>query len=283
MRKLLTSFAAATALATASLSAPVAAQDEMSPAQEAKMLEMMGSLFQADPLTPEQEARLPIATQVVNQVMPEGFYGEMMGEMMDGIMGTMFGMLTGPLGADGLITRKVGLDDDAMPELNDEEASEIVALLDPAAEQRGDVIQTVMTEWMQGMFTQMEPPMREGLSKAYAVRFDESELADVQAFFATDTGAKYATESMAIFADPQIMSAMMQTMPAVMGSLGDMAESMEAAMAELPEERGYDELSAAQRSRLAALLSLSEADLKMQMEMAAQNAEEMEEDSDTSQ
>ncbi len=255
----------------------------MSDEQEAQMMQMLGQMFQADPLTPEQEARLPIASQVVNQVMPEGFYGEMMGEMMDGVMGPLFGMLTGPLGADGLIARKVGLDDDAMPELSDEEASEIVALLDPAAEQRGDVIQTVMMEWMQGMFTQMEPPMREGLSKAYAVRFDEAELADVQAFFATGTGAKYATESMAIFADPQIMSAMMQTMPAVMGSVGDMAESMEAAMAELPAERGYNELSAAQRSRLATLVSLSEADLKMQMEMAAQDAAEVEEGSDTSQ
>lgn len=61
---------------------------------------------------------------------------------------------------------------------------------------------------------------------------------------------------MALFADPQVMQAMMQAMPAMMSGLGDLDAAMIEAMAALPAQRGYDDLSAAERARLAELLDV---------------------------
>ncbi|NVD44624.1 DUF2059 domain-containing protein [Qipengyuania atrilutea] len=278
----ITKLSIAGALASASLCAPAVAQDDIttikpeiapknvSGAEEAEMMAALQQMFQAEPLTAEQEARLPEARAVVVKVLPEGFYGQMMGDMMDSIMQPLFGMVTGPLGARGLIERKVGLEGENLPDLTDEQSEQIVDLLDPKAEQRAEQIQGVLTSFMTDMFARLEPPMRDGLTNAYAVRFSERELGDITAFFATPTGARYASESMAVFADPQVMSAMMQSVPAMLGSLPEMAGELEAAAAELPEARGYDDLSSAERSRLAGLLDLSEVELRQKMAAAAE-------------
>ena len=273
---------AAGMLAAASLCTPAAAQTDISTVKpevapknasadaEAEMMAALQQMFQAEPLTAEQEARLPEARAVVVKVLPEGFYGQMMGDMMDSIMQPLFGMATGQMGARSLVERKVGLYGEELPDLSEEQSEQVVALLDPQAEQRAEQMQSVLTGFMTEMFAALEPPMRDGLTNAYAVRFSERELGDIAAFFATPTGARYASESMAVFTDPQVMSAMMQSVPAMLGSLPEMAGELEAAAAELPEARGYDDLSAAERSRLAGLLGLSEAELRENMAAAAE-------------
>ncbi|WP_156493921.1 DUF2059 domain-containing protein, partial [Erythrobacter sp. HI0028] len=145
--------------------------------------------------------------------------------------------------------------------LGEDEQAELTAMLDPAYEARGDAMVEVLTLRMGGMFSAMEAPMREGLSKAYAVRFDEGQLADIAAFFATPTGSEYARESMALFADPQVMQASMQALPAMMNGFGDIESAMREAMAALPAERGYGDLTRAQRQRMAELLDVDPAQL----------------------
>ncbi|MXO86127.1 hypothetical protein GRI38_08810 [Altererythrobacter aurantiacus] len=253
-------------------------EGELSAGDQTKLLSVMGDLFAAEPLTPQQEQRLPAASAVAADVLPAGFYGKMMSDMMDSIMSPLLAMMNGPLGAQALIERKVGLGGDEFPQLSDEESTQVVALLDPAASERADVLRNRMTTWMSGFFTKLEEPMRDGLSRAYAVRFDEGELAQIQQFFATPTGGKYASESMAIFADPQVMSAMMQSVPMMMESLPEMTAQMESAMANLPPERSYEDLSGSERQRLASLLNLSEAELRERMEAAAAAQEANEDD-----
>ena len=82
-------FAATTALAALALAAPpLAAQDTASEAP-AMMADMFGK---AEPLTPEQEARIPAAEQVVARIFPPGTYARMMNDtmkpMMDNVMGS---------------------------------------------------------------------------------------------------------------------------------------------------------------------------------------------------
>jgi len=140
--------------------------------------------------------------------------------------------------------------------LPEAEQVEIMTMLDPAYDKRVDAILEVLTGKMGGMFSAMEGPMRDGLSKAYAVRFDDTQLADISTFFATPTGGEYARESMALFADPQVVQASMQALPAMMSGLGDMETAMAEAMASLPAERDYADLTPAERVRLAALLGV---------------------------
>ncbi|WP_226698357.1 DUF2059 domain-containing protein [Qipengyuania flava] len=261
MKKIVNAMAAAALVCAV----PAAAQEHlehsesaMSPGDLDEFAGMMASLFQTEPLTEEQNARLPAAQAVVGEMMPDGFYGEMMAGMMDKMLRPMLTMFSQP---EFVLGARLTVDAEAIEALEEAEQAELTAMLDPAYQARGDAMVAVLTSRMGGMFTAMEGPMREGLSKAYAVRFDDAQLADIAAFFATPTGGEYARESMALFADPQVMQASMQALPAMMSGFGDIESAMREAMAALPAERGYGDLTEAQRERMAELLDVDPAQL----------------------
>ena len=220
---------------------------------EAAVLAMMSGLFQAEPLTAEQEARLPAATAIVATMMPEGFYGEIMRDMMEKTMRPMMAMFSEP---DFILASRLTLDEAALADLSDAEKQELLTMLDSAWDQRADTMVDALVSNMGGAFAAVEPPVRAGLAKAYAVRFDEAQLADISAFFATPTGGEFARQSMALFADPQVMGATMEAMPEMIGSFTEMETAMEAALESLPAERDYADLSMAQRARMADLLGV---------------------------
>jgi hypothetical protein len=248
------------AVATLAVASPVFAQDARGAGTEAaaqekldKFAGMMAGLLQTEPLTAEQQARLPAAQDVVGTMMPDGFYGKMVNDMMDKMMRPMMSMFTAP---EFILGSRLEVEQEAIEALAEAEQVEIMTMLDPAYDRRVDAILEVLTGKMGGMFSAMEGPMRDGLAKAYAVRFDDTQLADISAFFATPTGGEYARESMALFADPQVVQASMQALPAMMSGLGDMETAMAEAMASLPAERDYADLTPAERARLAALLGV---------------------------
>ena len=261
MKKIVNAMAAAAlvcAVPAAAQEDPEHSQSAMSPGELDEFAGMMASLFQTEPLTEEQNARLPAAQAVVGEMMPDGFYGEMMAGMMDKMLRPMLTMFSQP---EFVLGARLTVDAEAIEALEEAEQAELTAMLDPAYQARGDAMVAVLTSRMGGMFTAMEGPMREGLSKAYAVRFDDAQLADIAAFFATPTGGEYARESMALFADPQVMQASMQALPAMMSGFGDIESAMREAMTALPAERGYDDLTEAQRKRMAELLDVDPARL----------------------
>ena len=220
---------------------------------EAAVLAMMSGLFQAEPLTAGQEARLPAATAIVATMLPEGFYGEMMRDVMEKTMRPMMAMFSEP---DILLASRLALDEAALADLSDAEKQELLTMLDPAWDRRADTMVDALIANMGDAFAAVEPPVRAGLAKAYAVRFDEAQLADISTFFATPTGGEFARQSMALFADPQVMGATMEAMPEMIGSFTEMETAMEAALESLPSERDYVDLSAAQRARMADLLGV---------------------------
>jgi hypothetical protein len=253
------------------LATPAAAQ-EQEPGAQAAMMAMLEDAFATEPLTPAQEARLPEATKAVALVVPVGFYARLMDRMMKRMLGPLFGHAA-VMSTEALAAR-VGLDSGDLPELDEDTRKRLTVILDPAAEQRADAISEVLTGSMAQIYSQLEGPMREGLAKAYAARFDHSQLADINAFFATPTGAVYASESVAAFTDPQMMGAMMQSLPLVMQQVPQMIGAFEAALAGLPEPRDYTDLSAEDRRQLATAFNLSETDLRAGMARAEQTSAE---------
>ena len=261
MKKIVNAMAAAAlvcAVPAAAQEDPEHSESAMSPGDLDEFAGIMAGLFQTEPLTEEQNARLPAAQAVVGEIMPDGFYGEMMAGMMDKMLRPMLTMFSQP---EFVLGARLTVDAEAIEALEEAEQAELTAMLDPAYQARGDAMVAVLTSRMGGMFTAMEGPMREGLSKAYAVRFDDAQLADIAAFFATPTGGEYARESMALFADPQVMQASMQALPAMMSGFGDIESAMREAMAALPAERGYGDLTEAQCERMAELLDVDPAQL----------------------
>lgn len=103
----------------------------------------------------------------------------------------------------------------------------------------------------------MEPGMRKAMSELYAIRFSSSELAEIDAFFSTGTGGKYAREAFLMGGDPRIMSSTMEAMPAVMGMMGDIEARMAASAADLPAVRSFADLTPAERAKVAEMTGYS--------------------------
>lgn len=244
---------------------PVQAQDEGPPPADASqdmeaLASAFGEMFPAEPLTPEQEARLPRAQAVVAHIFPPGTYARMMDEMMGPTMDSILGSMAQiPVAQLATIA---GMEQSQVAAMGEAKLGEVMAIVDPAYERRNAVASDVMMEMMGDVMKRIEPSYREGLARAYAVRFEPSDLAELDRFFQTPVGGRYAAESMLIYADPQVMSAMNEVMPAVLEMMPAMMEQMQQRMEDLPEPRKMSDLSDAELQRLSELLGVPAADLR---------------------
>ena len=221
-----------------------------------------GNAFAAAALTAEQQSRLPAAERVVAQVFPRGTYRKMMDAslqpMLDAITESMKGM---PMAQIAAMT---GMSSEEMAKLGDASIGELLAIIDPAFEERLAISNRVMFAMVTELMDEIEPSYREGLMRAYAVRFTEAELADISAFFATETGRKYAPESILLFTDPQVMSVMGEMMPAMMERMPALTKQMTAEMESLPKPKRIEELSEGDKARLAEILGIDPAEIRHQ-------------------
>ncbi|MEP3052264.1 MAG: hypothetical protein ABJP48_05910 [Erythrobacter sp.] len=258
---------------------PSAAQSEDGPSERGpgeEQLQQIGeafaSLITAEPLTPEQEARLPAAEALMMQMLPNGFYAEIMEEAFASTLEPTMALMSGETGAELMLSSRFDGDEDLIASLSPDEKVELAQLLDPGFAERGGLMQGIMVELMSDIAAQMEPGFRAGMAKAYAVRFSADQLADIGVFFATPTGEIFALENMRLMTDPQVMSASMQALPSLMQQFGDIESQIAAAMDELPDERRVEELTAEERNRAAQLLGLSDAQLDEVILPPSQNA-----------
>jgi len=253
------------ALALAS-AAPAFAQDQTSEAdaEMKKEFDAVSSLFgdmfgSADPLTTDEEARVPAAQSVVLKLFPEGTYAKMMDEtmapMMDGLLGNIAGSPAIQL------MELTGMAPSQLTSVDEVNLGEAVALLDPNAGARNAEIADMTLSLISDVVVQIEPSYRAGLARAYAVRFTQDELTDLDTYFATPVGQKYASESFLIFADPQVMSAMNEMMPAVMEAMPNMMGNIGELADKYPKGRTFSALTPEEQDKLAALLGVSLEDL----------------------
>lgn len=267
-------FAATTAIAALALSPqPLAAQDAASESPELvdETMTMLGQMFPAEPLTPEQQARLPQATRIITRMIPEGTMGEMMGSMFDKLIGPI--TAAGGGSATGAITKGIGLPPSAL-NLTPEQTEELAALFDPAHAERQSREAAVMPAVMRDLMTVMEPSMRKAMSELYAIHFTQTELDGIEAFFQTDIGTSYARKSFTMSSDPRILSASMEALPQMMGSFAEMERKMTKATADLPARRGFAELSADEQAKVAKLTGISVDELKEMQSGAEAPAQE---------
>ncbi len=250
-------------IAALALGQPLAAQDAETGddmAEISAMADIFGDMFKAEPLTAEQEARLPQAETVVDKIFPPGSFAKMMEDtlepMMDAITASV-GEL--PLGQ---IAALAGRDPADVAEMGDATLGEVMAILDPAHEERNRIVTEITVDMTLELMERLEPSYRAGLMRAYAVRFTEEEMAELNRFFETPVGSHYAAESMLIYADPQVMSAMNEMMPMMMEMMPGMMERMQESMASLPAPKSYEDLGAEERGQLAAALGVSKEDLR---------------------
>jgi hypothetical protein len=182
--------------------------------------------------TAPDPARLAAATRVVAKVWPLGTYRRMMDGMLDKVMDSMMASMA------NLPTRDMagmsGASTDTQKKLGTETMGETMARADPAYRERMQITMKVMTDEMVGMMSAVEPEIQTALARAYANRFTQPQLDDLNRFFETPTGSVYAREAMLISTDPEMVKAMQSFVPTLMQRMPAIMEKAKAATAHLP-------------------------------------------------
>jgi hypothetical protein len=255
-------FAATSALAVLALAPqPLAAQDDAKGFDDA--MAALGGMLEAEPLTAEQQARLPAAEAVIAKAMPAGTMGEVIDKMMGGSFGQMMAMAPG--GATPVLARGLGIDPVAL-DLSPDQADALASLFDPAWKERQKREIAMLPDMMREMVALMEPGIRKAMAELYAIRFSARELGEIDAFLATPTGQRYARESFLMSSDPRMMASSLGAMPAVMGLISDMERRSVEKMADLPKVRSFAELSAAEKAKVAEATGYTVEDIEAGLE-----------------
>jgi hypothetical protein len=199
-----------------------------------------------------EPARLEAAKRVAWQILPEGIYAKVMQTSMDAMIKPM----TDAVGDLPLaqLARIGGLEEEEVAGLGTAKLKEMMAIVDPAYEQRIALMTKSMTDSMIKMMAMMEPSVREGLVKAFARRYTLEQLLDLDRFFQTPTGQKFAADTMMIYTDPEVIAAMQAMMPVMIEQMPAMMQAAEADLAALPKAKQWEDLSKADKEKLARLL-----------------------------
>ena len=204
--------------------------------------------------TAPDPAAVASATRIAGALLPDGTYRKMMSGTFDKMMSGMVDQV-GNLPMREIVVA-MGMPEDQVPNLAPDAMKQIMEITDPAFKQRMDIGMKAMMGSMVDMMSKYEPAVREGLSEAYARRFTPTQLADLERFFATPSGAAYAAESMLIYTDPAVINRMMAMMPEMMKEMPKMVGAMTEATKDLPKQRKYSDLTQAERDRIATLLGI---------------------------
>ena len=190
-----------------------------------QMMAVMDKLFPAQP-DPEP-ARLALSRTAVQGLLPDGTYARMMDGVMHGVADRVLGLTAADLGQAGANAKAPDT-----TTLRDKMAKE-----DPNFEERMRIIEKIVGEEFAKMTAIIEPRLRDGLARSMARRFDEKQLGDLNAFLATESGRAYGRQSMAMWVDPDVMRAMISTLPEMMKGMPDAAKRIETETAHLPKPK----------------------------------------------
>ncbi len=251
-----------TAIAAMGLSGPVAAQEsENTEAAAAKgssadteaFAKLFGSMFEKDE-TPIEPAMLSKGERIAGAVVPKGSYRKIMAETFQKVIEPMMeGLDEFPLSAIAVFT---GVSEEDISLKEGATLADLMAIVDPYYKQRNRSMMSKFTDIMIDLSDDIEPSIREGLSRAYARRFSADELEAAAAFYETEAGAKIAGESLSIFASPEVMSASMEMMPKFMEELGSVMEEMTNGSDDIPPPRKFEDLSDTELTKLSELMGV---------------------------
>lgn len=172
--------------------------------------------------------RLALARQTVDALFPAGLSGRLISDMMSGA--TLNGMLD--MRRSELGMGELGMVDPKEPggTIRDEMKKK-----DPHFDQRMAIIGRVVGEEMTRLGPQIETPLRDGLAESVARRFTATQLADINRFFASDSGKAFGRELWLLWFDPAVVKGMIGTMPVMLKEMPAVMKKVDAATAHLPK------------------------------------------------
>ena len=202
-----------------------------------------------EPIAPE---RLELGEQVALKILPPGSYRRIMGDTFNQILEPMLGSINQiPISK---FAEFAGVSPQEIDISDADAANEVISIIDPYFVQRQEVSAKLMVSMMTDVVSEAEPSIRTGLAKAYARRFTVNELTEVNAFFSTEIGGKFAAESMAIYTSRDVLSASAKLAPAMLERIEDIVVAIDEETADIPMPRSRADLSDKERQRVSELL-----------------------------
>lgn len=226
---------------------------------------LVEKMFDTSSLPPIDPARLTLAEQTTTALIPNGSIEK----MVDNLYGKMFKTIMGEFGgqSDLMLSIQTGVESDQIAKLDEATKGKVADMFDPHRKEREDQITKVIKPLISEVLGDMEPPMRSGLAKAYARKFTGAQLTDLNSFLATPTGNIYASEWMALQADPEVMLAVIKAVPPLVTKFIDRAPELEKDFKELPKERLLSDFDDKELGKLAKLMKVDVKVLKEQRDM----------------
>lgn len=196
----------------------------------AAMFKMFDKFFPAQP--DPDPARLMLARTTVEGLLPPGSFGKAMGDAMGGMFDRA--LLLKQSDFAGLSPGKTAKGTKANPP-SDETLHQSLVAKDPKFDERMRLTRAAVEKELVTISAIVEPKLRDGLARAVARRFDQRQLADINGFFATDSGRALGRHFLGLWFDPDLMRSMMKAMPEMVVAMPGAMERIEAATAHLPK------------------------------------------------
>ena len=233
---------------------------------------LVEKMFDTSNLPPIDPARLTLAERTTAALIPNGSIEK----MVDNLYGKMFKTIMGEFGgqSDLMLSIQTGVESEQIAKLDEATKGKVADMFDPHRKEREDQITKVIKPLISEVLGDMEPPMRSGLAKAYARKFTGAQLTDINGFLATPTGNIYASEWMALQADPEVMLAVLKAVPPLVTKFIDRAPELEKDFKELPKERLLSDFDDKELGKLAKLMKVDVKVLKEQRDMWNSSADD---------
>lgn len=219
-----------------------------------------GAVDPASPTVAADPQREALARGLAAKLLPDGSYQRMMresmGPMMDQIFDAVGSMSMGQIAALG------NLDPEAVAQIGDATLGEMMAIVDPQWRERMRLQNAAMMAAFADLFAEFEPGMRGALATIFARDYGTDELIELDRFFATPLGARYAGNSFGMWTDPAVMESMTSMMPKIMEAMPALMAEVQSSTAGLPPKRSFEDLTPEERERLSDLLGIPEAEIQ---------------------
>lgn len=197
--------------APSALAKKALAKPEIDPAQAfAMMNKMFDKLFPAGP--EPDPARLAAARELSFKSFPKGAYGEAMSGFVDGMAERVLSMSEADF-AEMIPPTPPKKGEKAKAPPSQLPLRQALAAKDPMFDAKVAAGKAFARTMFVKFGDVMEPKFREGMARAMARRFDAAQIAEIDAFLATPTGAAFGRQMIGMWFEPDVMRGTFQAFP----------------------------------------------------------------------
>lgn len=192
----------------------------MDPAQAmAMMTKIFDKLFPAGP--EPDPVRLSAARGTAMTMFPKGAYSEAMVGFLDRTANRVLDMSEAELVA---MFPDDGKDKKKPKKLPSTEPLRVkLAREEPNFDAKYAAVKAFATTMLTKVGDVAEPKLREGMARALARKFDNAQIAEINAFLATPTGAKYGREMVGMWFEPDVMRGAFELFPEMIKMMPELA------------------------------------------------------------